>query len=192
MKDAQLWSELQKPLISQIPDETYAQLMQARLAELANISISSNTSTPTRSSHYQPRQQFDSRLSMVKKAFNLLLQNPDLIRVLNQQPTDWKMMDDPDIAVLLLLYETIDNNPDSSFLSLMKQLEHHDLFVRMKSLISEILLKESEIETELCGAISGLNKETKQQRINQLASQQVLSTMEKEELHQLLISKQHH
>lgn len=178
-----------KPLISEIPDETYAQLMQARLAELAKISISSNTSTPARSNRYQPRQQFDSRLSLVKTAFNLLLQNPDLIRVVNQQPTDWKMINDADIAVLLLLYETIDNNPDSSFLSLMKQLEHHDLFVRMKSLISEILLKENEIEAELSDAILGLNKETKQQRINQLASQQTLNTMEKEELQQLLMNK---
>jgi DNA primase len=178
-----------KPLISEIPDETYAQLMQARLAELAKISISSNTSTPARSNRYQPRQQFDSRLSLVKTAFNLLLQNPDLIRVVNQQPTDWKMINDADIAVLLLLYETIDNNPDSSFLSLMKQLEDHDLFVRMKSLISEILLKENEIEAELSDAISGLNKETKQQRINKLASQQTLNTMEKEELQQLLMNK---
>ncbi|MEE9345079.1 MAG: DNA primase, partial [Methylococcales bacterium] len=178
-----------KPLISEIPDETYAQLMQVRLAELAKISISSNTSTPARSNRYQPRQQFDSRLSLVKTAFNLLLQNPDLIRVVNQQPTDWKMMNDPDIAVLLLLYESIDNNPDSSFLSLMKLLEDHDLFIRMKSLISEILLKENEIETELSDAISGLNKETKQQRINQLASQQTLNTIEKEELQQLLMNK---
>jgi DNA primase len=183
-----------KPLISEIPDETYAQLMQARLAELAQISFSSNTSRPARASNYQPRTQFDSRPSLVKTAFNLLLQNPDLIRVLNQQPTDWKMINDPDIAVLLLLYETIDNNPDSSFLSLMKQLEHHDLFIRMKSLISEILLAESEIEAELSDAIHGLNKETRQQRVNQLvtkASQQALNAQEKEELHQLLANKQH-
>jgi DNA primase len=183
-----------KPLISEIPDETYAQLMQARLAELAQISFSSNTSRPARASNYQPRTQFDSRPSLVKTAFNLLLQNPDLIRVLNQQPTDWKIINDPDIAVLLLLYETIDNNPDSSFLSLMKQLEHHDLFIRMKSLISEILLAESEIEAELSDAIHGLNKETRQQRVNQLvtkASQQALNAQEKEELHQLLANKQH-
>ncbi|MEE9413410.1 MAG: DNA primase [Methylococcales bacterium] len=182
-----------KPLISEIPDETYAQLMQARLAELAQISFSPNTSRPARASSPQPRQQFDSRLSLVKTAFNLLLQNPDLIRILNEQPTDWKMLNDPDIAVLLLLYETIDNNPDSSFVSLMKQLEHHDLFIRMKSLIEEILLAESEIEAELSDAIHGLNKETRQQRVKQLvakASQQALNNQEKEELHQLLANKQ--
>ncbi len=183
-----------KPLIAEIPDETYAQLMQARLAELAQISFSSNTPRPARTSNHQPRTQFDSRPSLVKTAFNLLLQNPDLIQVLNQQPTDWKMIKDPDIAVLLLLYETIDNNPESSFLSLMKQLEHHDEFTRMKSLISEILLAESEIKAELSDAIHGLNKETRQQRVHQLvtkASQQALNTQEKEELNQLLAHKQH-
>lgn len=179
-----------KPLISEIPDETYAQLMQARLAELAQISFSSDRSRRVQTSHKQPRQQLDSRLSLVKTAINILVQNPDLIRILNQHPTDWKMMNDADIAVLLLLYETIDNNSESSFLSLMKQFEDHHLFVQLKSLISEILLTENQIETELSDAISGLNKETRQQRISQLvekASQQTLNKQEKEELNQLLI-----
>jgi DNA primase len=178
-----------KPLIAEIPDQTYAQLMQARLAELAKISISPNTKSNIgnhRSIRYQPKQQHDS---LVKKVINILLQNPDLIGIINEKPTNWKMITDVDIEVLLLLYETIDNNPDSNFLSLMKQLEDHDLFERMKSLRSEIPLSDSEIELELSGAITGLNKETRQQRVNQLinkASEKTMNAQEKQELEQLL------
>lgn len=180
-----------KPLLAEIPDQTFAQLMQARLAELARISFSTRRFS-SRSAHYQPRQPLDSKPSLVKSAVNLLIQHPELIHVLNEQPTDWKTMDDPEVELLLLVYETIDHNPDYSFPALMQHLESHQLFELLNSAIQNLLLTESEIETELRDAIKGLNKETRQQRLNQLvtkASQQQLSAEEKQELSQLLTYK---
>ncbi|HFD13506.1 MAG TPA: DNA primase [Crenotrichaceae bacterium] len=181
-----------RPLIAEIPDETYSQLMHARLSEVAQISLSVKRPQRIRSSQYQPVQGLDSKLSLVKTAINILIQNPEMIRVVNNQPRDWKMIDDADIDVLLLVYETIDHNSDATFLELMEQLEHHHLFERLKSLINKLLLTESEIEAELSDVITGLNKETRQQRVNQLvskASQKALNTQEKEELSQLLTDK---
>lgn len=182
-----------RPLISEIPDKTYAQLMNMRLAETAKMSLSAQPRTQRIESHdFQRKHQLDSKLSLVKTAVNILIQNPELITVLDQLPSDWKKMENADLPVLLLVYETIDNNPDLEFLSLIAQLEDHDLFSQLKGLINKILLSEQEIETELSDTIKNLNKETRQQRINQLVkktAQQTLSTQEKKELSQLLTDK---
>ena len=183
-----------KPLIAEIPDQTYAQLMQARLADLAQISLSTSTrgSQRARPRYSQAGSGFDLKPSLVKTAVNLLIQNPELIRVINALPGDWKILNDPEIELLLLVYETIDNNSEHTFPLLMQLLEDHPLFDRLKPMIQNLLLTENEIETEFADAIRGLNKETRQQRLNQLvtkATQTILSEHEKEELSQLLSHK---
>ncbi len=181
-----------QPMIAEIPDKTYSHLMQIRLADVAQISIPIKSQQRVELNRYQPRQQHGLRLSLVKTAVSLLIQNPEFIVEVNKQSTGWKMLDDAEIEVLLLVYETIDNNPDSTFLSLMEQFRHHELYDRLKSLIDKVLLNEDELKAELCDAIKGLNKETRQQRVTQLvnkASQHTLNEQEKEELNQLLTRK---
>ena len=181
------------PMIATIPDQTYAQLMRIRLAEITKIAVQ-NPSKPMapRYSSVRNAQALDSRLSLVAIAVNILAQNPQLIAELYQLPMDWKSLQDDDIDLLLLVYETIENNSVNSFVVLMQELEHHDSHSRLKSLMRPLVLADDALLSECVGTFNRMNKEARQQQINRLVSKaasQQLTAQEKQHLNELLAGK---
>jgi len=180
--------ERAQPLLNKIPDGAFADLMQQRLAELTGLSTQHTPPPPPRRILRPPATPAPKR-SLVRSAIALLLQQPALALSL-KPPYLFAKLRQPGITLLLELIEFIHTRPDIRTGALLEAFASHDQSQALQKLAVTLLPGEAaQWQIEFLDAIAQLNRQTLQQRIDELRIRQsALEASEKSELRELLLA----
>ncbi len=185
------FAERCKPLLQQIPDGAFADLMQARLRELTGLAAKSTASpmhaqarsTRPRISHAAPKR------SLVRTAVALLLQQPRLAADV-MPPYPFAALRQPGVALLIELLDLCASRPGITTGSILEQFSEREEAASLHKLaLQEFPGDETTWRSELHGAIAQLTRQTLQQRLDDLRARQAqegLDDAEKRELLELL------
>ena len=189
-------AERAKPLLVQIPDGAFADLMQQRLTELTGVG-GANAPAP-----HMPVQRVQRgrighgiaapRRSLVRSAILLLLQQPALALEL-EPPFRFAGLRQPGIELLVDLLGLIYDRPDIGTGALIEHFADREEHAALQKLAAVTLPgDETTLREELLDTIVQLNRQTLQQRIDELLAKQRRSGLDdddKDELRGLLSTR---
>lgn len=192
-----------KPLLAQIPDSAFGDLMRQRLTELTGVGARASTPqthVPAQRSRNAP-QASSSKPSMVRSAITHLLHRPALALEL-RPPYRFAALRQPGIDLLSELVILIRDRPQITTASIIEHFADHPHGAAVAKLATSPIvettattpldarvLDDSERQAQVfLDAISRLEKEALQQRIDELQQQRDagLTDADKQELRDLL------
>jgi DNA primase len=192
-------AERAKPLLAQIPDGAFRDLMQQSLSERTGMqrvgpvapsaAAQVHAMTQARAPMSKPPQQ----RSVVRAAVALLVQKPEVATAL-EPPYLFGTLRQPGIPLLMELIALCRSRPDMNTATLLQQFEGREDYEPLAKLAQMDFPSAPEHwRTEFVDACEQLNRQTVQQRIDELLVKQEsgfpLSASEKSELREALASK---
>ena len=186
-------AERAKPLLAQIPDGAFGDLMRQRLVELTGVGArnsSPETHVPvqraTRSTgHGAPAP----KRSLVRSAIALLLQQPVLALDLGQADT-FAALRQPGVDLLAGIVSLVRERPGITTGGVLEQFADTEHAAALQKLASQPMPGDEALwRNEFLDAMAQLERQTLQQRVDELqekARQGVLEVRDKEELRALL------
>ena len=182
-------AERAKPLLAQIPDGAFGDLMRQRLTELtgvgANAAVQASKPPARNRAQVQPVQ----KRSLVRSAIALLLQQPSLALVL-QPPYTFGALRQPGIPLLAELIALVRERPDITTGLLLEHFEGREEFGHLQKLAAQDMPgEEAKWRDEFIDVTSQLERQMLQQRIEELQAkrhEQGLDDHDKAELRELL------
>ncbi|WP_256645771.1 DNA primase [Thermomonas paludicola] len=176
-----------KPLLAQIPDGAFGDLMRQRLTDLTGVGA--RASTPPPPAQRMTRGSPAQKPSLIRSAITHLLNRPGLALDL-QTPYRFAALRQPGIELLSELVLLVRERPDISTGALLEHFEGRDDLAALQKLATLVLPgEESALREEFLGAIAQLEKLVLQQRIEELQQQQregALDDAGKQEMRELL------
>ena len=185
-------AERAKPLLAQIPDGAFGDLMRQRLTEITGVGARANApSSPPPRPRTSPAQT--QKRSLVRGAIALLLQRPALALDL-EPPYRFGALRQPGIPLLAELIALVRERPDITVGALLEHFEGREEAAALQKLASQALPgEEAKWNEEFLDAMAQLERQTLQQRIDELQAKQRetgLDEHDKAELRALLQAKQ--
>ena len=184
-------AERAKPLLAQIPDGAFGDLMRQRLTELTGVGARGappQTHVPVQ----RPSQAASGtpRRSLVRSAIALLLQQP-AIGLAVTPPFAFAVLRQPGVELLVEMLDTIHARPDIATGALLEHFAEREESTALQKLASQAIPgDEAGWRADLLGAIEQLDAQTGQQRREELQSRLAeLSETEKQELRALLSAR---
>ena len=172
-------AERAKPMLGQIPDGAFADLMRQRLAELTGIGAANPAAQPA-----APRMQRGGRgapppkRSLVRHAIALLLQKPGLAAGL-PPPYPFVALRQPGIELLTELIAIGSVRPEITTGVLLSQFDEREEAPALRKLAMQALAgDEVSWAQELRDVIGQLDRQVLQQRIDDLLGQQREGTLD--------------
>ncbi len=167
-------AERAKPLLAQIPDGAFADLMRQRLTELTGVGARASTpdthvpAQRARSGRGGSHANHAPKRSLARAAIAFLLQQPSLALEL-EPPFRFAALQQPDIALLVDLLQLIYERPDIGTGSLIEHFADSDEHAALQKLASQSLPgDETKWRNELLDAIAQLDRQMLLQRIDEL------------------------
>ncbi|MBI2396268.1 MAG: DNA primase [Xanthomonadales bacterium] len=185
-------AERAKPLLAQIPDGAFRDLMQQSLATRTGMHrvgpAAPATQAVAQGSVGKPPQR-----SLVRAAVALLMQKPEIANAL-EPPYLFGTLRQPGIPLLMELIAMCRARPDMNTATLLQQFEGRDDYEALAKLAQiDFPSAPEHWRTEFVDACEQLNRQTLQQRIDELLGKQdsgfPLSAAEKTELREALAAK---
>jgi DNA primase len=180
-------AERARPMLTQIPDGAFRDLMLGELDRLANVRLRIETpagNAPRRAAQPQER-------TLVRTAVALLLQNPDFVAAI-QPPHLFSTLRQPGIALLMELIALCRERPEISTAGMLEHFAgREEVRALQKLAVMELHIGEDNLRTEFVDALRRLDHQTLEQRRDELDTKvttqglSALSTEEKDELRQL-------
>ncbi len=181
-------AERARPLLTHIPDGAFRDLMLGELDRIASVKIRIETppaDTPRKPARPQER-------TLVRTAVALLLQNPGFAAAI-EPPHLFSTLRQPGIPLLIELIALARTRPEISTAAVLEHYaEREELKALQKLAVMEFPGGEVEWKAEFLDALGQLDKQTVQQRIDDLMAKQregVLANAEKDELRSLLANR---
>ncbi len=178
-----------KPLLAQIPDGAFGDLMRQRLTELTGVGARTNTPVPTQRAMRSARGTPAQKPSLIRTAITHLLHRPGFALEL-APPYRFATLRQPGIELLSELVLLVRERPDISTGALLEHFEGRDELAALQKLaVLELPGEEPDLRIEFTDAIAQLEKQVQQQRIEELQQQQRdggLDDANKQELRALL------
>ncbi len=177
-------AERARPLILQIPDGAFRDLMLQQLDATTGVKISPAASDkPARAAPIRPQER-----SLVRTTVALLLQQPRLVASM-QPPHIFSGLRYPGIPLLMDIIALCTQRPDITTGALLEHFaQRSEAKALQKLAVMEFPFGEDERKAEFLDALQQLDRQTNQQRIEELQkkhSEQGLSAQEKNELTEL-------
>ncbi len=179
-----------RPLLAQIPDGAFRDLMQQRLAELTGLGTAT-TPFPTPPRRASPRRSTaqTARRSLVRNIITLLLHNPALGLEL-EPPFAFAALRQPGIGLLIELIELIHASPSLRAGALLEHFVGREEAAALEKLaLIEVPGDGETWQLEIRDALLQLERQTRQQRIEDLRAKIALDPAEKAELRELLSAR---
>ena len=180
-----------KPLLAQIPDGAFGDLMQQRLTELTGVGARSSapqTHVPAQRARNAP-QANAQKPSLVRSAITHLLHRPSLALDL-QPPYRFAALRQPGIELLSELVLLVRERPEISTGALLEHFGEREEAGSLQKLAALNLPGEEDaLRAEFIDAITQLERQVLQQRLDELQQQQRdggLTDADKQELRELL------
>ncbi len=181
-------AERARPLLGQIPDGAFRDLMLGELDRVANVKLRMDApagDAPRRPVRPQER-------TLVRTAVALLLQNPGFVRAI-EPPHLFSTLRQPGIALLVELIALCRERPEISTAGILEHFgEREELRALQKLAVMDFPGGEDQWKSEFLDALAQLDRQTLQQRADELMKKQgegELSEADKQELRALLTSK---
>lgn len=185
-------AERAKPLLSQIPDGAFGDLMQQRLTELTGVGARASaphTHVPTHRAQAQGAGLPPPKRSLVRQVIELLLQQPTLAQSA-PLPYPFAGLEQPGVDLLTELLDAIQARPDISTGALLEAFAEHPQAASLQKLAGQNVPGDSHAwRREFEDALWQLERHTWQQRIDQLQGKRQelgLNDADKAELRALL------
>ncbi|WP_411849653.1 DNA primase [Stenotrophomonas sp. LGBM10] len=180
-------AERAKPMLAQIPDGAFGDLMKQQLTTLTGLGAKPSAATPAArppSRAVAPAQ----RRSLVRAAIAILLQQPSLAMTLEGHHFNGLRL--PGVELLLELLTLVEQRPDISTGALLQHFDGREEQEALHKLAAQTLPGDEAMWTqELHDAVAQLEKQLLMQRLDELQakqSQQGLDDTDKYELRELL------
>lgn len=187
-------AERAKPMLAQIPDGAFGDLMRQRLTELTGVGAR-NSAAETHVPVQRVRNTTAGntpRRSLVRNAIALLLQQPSLALEL-QPPYRFVALRQPGIELLTELIALASARPDITTGSLLEHFEGRDEATALQKLASQTVPgEETHWREEFLDTMAQLDKQVLQQRVDELQAKQQdggLDDADKTELRALLLAR---
>ena len=184
-------AERARPLLAQMPDGAFRDLMHARLTEIAGVGAATAkpSAGPASSARATQRSGATPRRSLVRSAIALLLQEPALA-----QDTPWPpffaALRQPGVELLVELVELVRDRPQLTTGALLEHMTGREEEPALRKLALQTLPGDSAIwRNEWRDVLGQLDQQTLQQRVDELKATQAgaaLTDEEKDELRALL------
>src|SRR5690606_24082244 len=181
-----------KPFLAQIPDGAFGDLMKQRLTELTGRGARASTAgthVPAQRAHAGGRGTPAPKRSLVRSAIGLLLQHPPLALAL-EPPYTFAMLRQPGVDLLAELVALVRERPDIRTGAILEIFAEREEGAALQKLAMQSLPgEEATWRAEFVDAMAQLEKQTLQQRIDELQAKQReggLDTRDKEEMRALL------
>jgi DNA primase len=181
-------AERARPMLTQIPDGAFRDLMLAELDRLANVRLRIDTPTnnaPRRAARPQER-------TLVRTAVALLLQNPGFA-VAIEPPHLFSTLRQPGIPLLMELIALCRERPEISTAGMLENFAGRDEVRPLQKLaVMEFPGAEEAWRAEFLDALAQLDRQTHQQRLDELLAKKDESRLDPEEnseLRRLLAAK---
>ena len=185
-------AERAKPLLAQIPDGAFGDLMRQRLTELTGVGA--RTGAQTQTSSQRPRAQVSPtpKRSLVRGAIALLLQQPSLALALESTDT-FSALRQPGVSLLAELVTLVHERPDITTGGVLEHFADREEVAALQKLASQDMPGEAALwQDEFADAMAQLEKQTLHQRIDELQAKQRevgLNDDDKAEMRALLLKK---
>lgn len=181
-----------KPLLAQIPDGAFGDLMRQRLTELTGVGARNSppqTHVPAQRVSRAARGTPAQKPSLIRTAITHLLHRPGFALEL-QPPYRFATLRQPGIELLSELVLLVRERPDITTGALLEHFEGRDELAALQKLaVLELPGEEPDLRMEFTDAIAQLEKQVQQQRIEELQQLQRdggLGEADKQELRELL------
>jgi DNA primase len=192
-------AERAKPLLAQIPDGAFRDLMQQSLSErtgmqrIGPVAPSAAAQVHAMTQSRPPMSKPPQQRSVVRAAVALLVQKPEIATAL-EPPYLFGTLRQPGIPLLMELISLCRSRPEMNTATLLQQFEGREDYEPLAKLAQMDFPSAPEHwRTEFVDACEQLNRQTLQQRIDELLAKQEsgfpLSAAEKSELREALASK---
>ena len=182
-----------RPMLAQIPDGAFRDLMQLRLIELSGLatatpsSATSHAPAPTRAP--RPGARNRPRRSLVREIITLLLHNPALGLAI-EPPYAFASLRLPGVNLLIELLDLIHASPSLRAGAVLEHFSDREESAALQKLALIDVPGESRAwQQEILDALEQLARQTRQQRIDDLRAQAELNEAEKDELRELLLAR---
>jgi DNA primase len=175
-----------KPLLAQLPPGVFRELMNNRLSELTNLGQDklglTNPSVKNRpSSGRQPH-----KMTLVRKAVAILLQNPALADAAGLVKSDWRRLQAPGIPLLGQLLDLALSQPNLTTAALIERWRDNEYFDHLKKLANyDLTGGNDDPGQELAGALERLSQQARDQESENLYAGKRLGDMSDEEKERL-------
>jgi DNA primase len=191
-------AERAKPLLAGIPDGAFRDLMYQSLADRTGVRIGAAAANapmveaPPRRIERAPRAGAAPRRSLVRTAIALLVQQPGLVHAM-QPPYTFGVLRQPGIPLLMELIELVRARPDIATGGILQHFDGREELPALEKLsLMEFPAAPESWKAEFLDALEQLNRQTLQQRIDELLARQAegpLTEAEKTELREGLVAK---
>jgi DNA primase len=181
-------AERARPMLTQIPDGAFRDLMLAELDRLANVRLQIKTpASDTRRKAARPQER-----TLVRTAVALLLQNPGFVAAI-APPHLFSTLRQPGIVLLGELIALCRERPEISTAGILEHFaEREESRPLQKLAVMEFPGGEDAWREEFVDALGQLDRQTHQQRLDDLLKKQAESALdaeEKDELRRLFSAK---
>ncbi len=188
-------AEKARPLLAQIPEGAFAELMQAELSRLTGVS-QSNTGADSRErprvQNFQKREQDDGsaatdlgRRTLVRQAITLLLGAPEVASSA-EPPYPFAALDLPGVSLLMALIELARERPEANASSLVEMFDGQAEYPALLKLLAAQVPGETEHQkADFLAAIEKLNVRAKAGRVQVLKEKLKLGAISEEEKQEL-------
>ena len=181
-------AERARPLLTQIPDGAFRDLMLGELDRIANVRLRMDAAArgaPRRPARPQER-------TLVRTAVALLVQNPGFVAAI-QAPTLFSTLHQPGIPLLIELIALCRERTEISTAGVIEHFVDRDEARALQKLgVMEFPGGEDAWRSEFLDALAQLDRRTQQQQLDELLQKQggsALDANEKDELRRLLAAK---
>ncbi|MGB0133096.1 DNA primase [Dokdonella sp.] len=188
-------AERARPLIGQIPDGAFRDLMYAELERLSGARTMSVASASPGTGARAGGPARPAQRSLVRTAVALLVQNPTFAADI-EPPWTFSELQQPGIPLLLDLIKLCRERPSLTTGSLLEHYAGREEAAPLNKLATmDLLVDVDQGRADFLGAIAQLDVQTSQQRLDDLIARQLegrLSDVERDELRSLMANKPAH
>ena len=161
-------AERAKPLLAQIPEGAFGDLMRQRLGEITGVGAQQPSAQPAKPKPAPRVVATTQKRSLVRAAISVLLQQPSLGLAL-EPPYGFKDLKQPGVELLVELLSLVHARPEITTGALLQHFAERDELNSLQKLASQVMPgDESSWRHELTGAAEQLEDQAIQQRINEL------------------------
>ena len=161
-------AERAKPLLTQIPDGAFGDLMRQRLGEITGVGVPQQAALPSKPKPISRLPASTQKRSLVRAAISVLLQQPSLGLSL-EPPYGFKDLKQPGVELLVELLSLVHARPEITTGALLQHFAERDELSALQKLASQVLPgNDTTWRMELLDAAAQLEKQTVEQRIEEL------------------------
>ncbi len=161
-------AERAKPLLAQIPDGAFGDLMRQRLGDITGVGLSQQTALPGKPKVVSRAPAQAQKRSLVRGAITVLLQQPGLALSL-EPPYGFKDLNQPGVRLLVELLSLVHARPEITTGALLQHFPEGEDLNALQKLASEVVPGDENIWRQiLVDAAEQLEDQAIQQRLAEL------------------------